>query len=113
MKLTRIENTDRAFQITSIGKKVVANIVHLHPEFTLVDESMIIFSDTNTYYKFIEDKNLYHQPKQEVNVPNLLSIEGNITDVVKPLSYMHKNISSITEISYEGGKLYYLTRTTK
>lgn len=113
MKLTRIENTDRAFQITSIGKKVVANIVRLHPEFTLVDESMIIFSDTNTYYKFVEDKNLYHQPKQEVNVPNLLSIEGNITDVVKPLSYMHKNISSITEISYEGGKLYYLTRTTK
>ena len=113
MKLTRIQNTDRAFQITSIGKKVTANVVIRHPEFTLIDESMIIFSDINTYYKFVDDKNLYHQPKQEVNIPILLTMEGNVTDAVKPLSYMHKNISSITEISYEGGKLYYLTRTTK
>lgn len=112
MKIIRFQSTNDPFQVLSINKVIDANIVYNHPEWTLEDESMVIFSDVETFYKFIEVRELYTQTKQELNVPKLVTYsEDVVTDTMQPISRMHKNMTSITEIPFENGKVYYVTRT--
>ena len=119
MKVIRFKTTDTPFKVVSINELVKVNIVDKHPEMTLEDQSMIVFDNVDTYYAFIENRELYTQTKQQVNVPKLLTYsEDAVTDPVDPFSYMHMNITSITEIPYsnkngEEGRIYYVTRSKR
>ena len=114
MKLIRFKTTTNPFQVTSINELVKANIVYEHEEMTLEDNSMVIFPGAETYYELVENRDLYIQTKQELNVPKLMKYsEDTITDPVSSIIYDHMNITSITSIPLETGTIYYIIRRKK
>lgn len=109
MKYVDIMHTTNPFSVITDNKLIEANIIDIHVEITLEDNSMIIFSNDSQYYDFIGDPKIYSV--NEINIAELLDNYENVSDITTNFSYAGENVLSITEINYDNEKLYYLQRS--
>lgn len=109
MKCLDFKQQQSSFICESTNGIIKVNIVDLHPEFTLEDNSMLIFPNTNSYYDFISNGDLFSMHNNDINIENLFK-NMNIIDTVNGVSYMGQDINTIFEITYNNQKIYYIQR---
>lgn len=109
MRYIDVNHTTKTFSVETSNKLINANITNIHTEYTLEDNSMLIFSNDDQYYDFIGDAEVYSS--DSINIDYLIDKDDNLTDVCSNFSYNGADVLSVTEINYGNAKLYYLIRS--
>lgn len=109
-KYLEVRQSSESFDLTELDDTLTA-ITTLHPELIMEDNSVIIFPNQKSYYKFISDAELFNTTDNEIYTDYLLENYDN--ECYFPddsISFDGNDISLIFAITLDDDIIYYIIR---